>query len=86
MPRHRRPRHPPSAPGHPAQRGRTSERGRPHADEELLYAPAAAAAAAATPLDARDSRRWGGGGLGGLASERFPRDARHPLTQQPYGA
>ena len=30
--------------------------------------------------------RWGGGILGGLAILRFPLDARHPLTQQLYGA
>ena len=109
MPRHRRPRYYPSAPGHPeqhgsrpcrprpepeehpsrhntAQRVRTIERWLHHAEEELLYAPEAAEEAAATPLDARYSLRWGAGGLGVLAIEPFPLDARHPLTQQPYGA
>jgi hypothetical protein len=57
-----------------------------HAEEELLYAPDAAEEAAAMPLDARYYLRWGGDGLGLLAIERFPMDARHPLTQQPYGA
>jgi hypothetical protein len=57
-----------------------------HAEEELLYAPDAQGEAAATSLDARSSLRWGGGGLGMLAIKRFPLDARHPLTQQPYGA
>ena len=108
MPRHRRPRLHPSAPGHPEQHGRRPCRPRPepeeqpsrrdttqrlrtierwlhHAEEELLYAPDAAEEAAA-PLDARYYLRWGGGSLGVLAIERFPIDARHPLTQQPYGA
>src|SRR5262247_2043933 len=65
---------------------RTIERWLHHAEEELLYAPDAQSEAAATSLDARSSLRWGGGGLGMLAIERFPMDARHPLTQQPYGA
>jgi len=65
---------------------RTIERWLHHAEEELLYAPEAAEEAAATPLDARYSLRWGAGGLGVLAIEPFPLDARHPLTQQPYGA
>src|SRR4029434_2500048 len=109
MPRHRRPRHHPSAPWHPeehasmpcqprpeaeeapqrsdtAQRLRTIERWLHHAEEELLYAPDAQAETAATSLDARYYLRWGGGVLGVLAIERFPMDARHPLTQQPYGA
>jgi hypothetical protein len=68
-----------------AQRLRTIERWLHHAEEELLYAPDAAEEAAAMPLDARYHLRWGGGGLGLLAIARFPMDARHPLTQQPYG-
>jgi len=52
----------------------------------LLYTPYATEEAAATPLDARYYLRWGGGVLGILAIIRFPMDARHPLTQQPYGA
>ena len=67
-------------------RVRTIERWLHHAEEELLYAPAAAEEAAAAPRDARYSLRWGGGVLGVLAIERFPMGARHPLTQQPYGA
>ena len=59
-----------------AQRLRTIERWLHHAAEE----------AAALPLDARYYLRWGGGGLGVLAILRFPLDARHPVTQQPYGA
>ena len=69
-----------------AQHVRTIERWLHHAEEELLYAPDAQAETAATSLDARYSLRWGGGVLGVLAIERFPMDARHPLTQQPYGA
>jgi hypothetical protein len=69
-----------------AQRVRMIERWLHHAEEELLYAPDAAEEAAAMPLDARYSLRWSGGVLGVLAIERFPIDARHPLTQQPYGA
>jgi hypothetical protein len=65
---------------------RTIERWLHHAEDELLYTPDAQGEAAATPLDARYYFRWGGGGLGVLAIERFPMDARHPLTQQPYGA
>src|SRR5262249_47188952 len=65
---------------------RAIERWLHHADEELLYAPDAAEEAAATSLDARHYLRWGGGSLGVLAILRFPMDARHPLTQQPYGA
>jgi hypothetical protein len=57
-----------------------------HAEEEILYAPDAAEEATATPLDARYYLRWGAGGLGVLAIERFPLEARHVLTQQPYGA
>jgi hypothetical protein len=68
------------------QRLRTIERWLHHAEEELLYAPDAAEEAAAPSLDARYYLRWGGGVLGVLAIERFPMDARHPLTQQPYGA
>ncbi len=69
-----------------AQRVRMIERWLHHAEEELLYAPDAAEEAAAMPLDARYSLRWGSGSLGVLAIVRFPMDARHPLTQQPYGA
>jgi hypothetical protein len=69
-----------------AQRLRTIERWLHHAEEELLYAPDAAEEAAASPHDARYYLRWGRGGLGVLAIIRFPLDARHPLTQQPYGA
>jgi hypothetical protein len=69
-----------------AQRVRMIERWLHHAEEEILYAPDAAEEAAAPPLDARYSLRWGGGVLGLLAILRFPMDARHPLTQQPYGA
>ena len=69
-----------------AQRVRTIERWLHHAEEELLYAPDAQGETAATSLDARYSLRWGGGGLGVLAIMRFPMDARHPLTQQLYGA
>jgi hypothetical protein len=72
--------------GDTAQRLRTIERWLHHAEDELLYTPDAQGEAAATPLDARYYLRWGGGGLGVLAIERFPMDARHPLTQQPYGA
>jgi hypothetical protein len=57
-----------------------------HAEEELLYAPDASEEAAATLLDARYCLRWGVGGIGGLAILRFPVDARHPVTQTPYGA
>jgi hypothetical protein len=57
-----------------------------HAEDELLYAPDAAEEAAAPTLDARYYLRWSGGVLGVLAIERFPMDARHPLTQQLYGA
>ena len=69
-----------------AQRLRTIERWLHHAEEELLYTPDAQGEAAATPLDARYYLCWGGGGMGILAIVRFPMDARHPLTQQPYGA
>src|SRR5499427_3757391 len=72
--------------GDTTQRLRTIERWLHHAEEELLYAPDAAEEAAAPPLDARYYLRWGGGSLGALAILRFPMDARHPLTQQPYGA
>ena len=68
------------------QRLRTIERWLHHAEEELLYTPDATEEAAATPLDARYYLRWGGGVLGGLVMLRVPMDARHPLTQQPYGA
>ena len=72
--------------GDAAQRLRTIERWLHRAEEEILYAPDAAEEAAATSLDARYYLRWGGGGMGVLTIERFPMDARHPLTQQPYGA
>ena len=72
--------------GDTAQRLRTIERWLHHAEEDLLYAPDAAEEAAATLLDSRYYLRWGGGGLGVLAILRFPMDARHPLTQQRYGA
>jgi hypothetical protein len=72
--------------GDTTQRLSTIERWLHHAEEELLYAPDAAEEAAAAPLDARYYLCWGGGVLGVLAIERFPMDARHPLTQQPYGA
>jgi len=72
--------------GNTAQRLRTIERWLHHAEDELLYAPDAAEEAAVTPLDARYYLRWGAGSLGVLAILRFPMDARHPLTQQPYGA
>jgi len=72
--------------GDTAQLLRTIERWLHHAEEELLYAPDASEEAAATPLDARYSLRWGGGGMGVLAILRFPMDARHPVAQKPYGA
>jgi hypothetical protein len=72
--------------GDTTQRLRTIERWLHHADDELLYAPDAQGEAAATSLDARYYLRWGGGILGVLAILRFPLDARHPLTQQLYGA
>ena len=72
--------------GDTTQRLSTIERWLHHAEEELLYAPDAAEEAAAPSLDARYYLRWGGGGMGVLTIERFPMDARHPLTQQPYGA
>ena len=48
--------------------------------------PDAQGEAVATPLDARYSLRWGGGGMGVLAIVRFPMDVRHPVAQKPYGA
>jgi hypothetical protein len=69
-----------------AQRLRTIERWLHHAEDELLYAPDAAEEDAVTSLDARYYLRWGAGSLGVLAIVRFPMDARHPLTQQPYEA
>jgi hypothetical protein len=69
-----------------AQRLRTIERWLHHAEDELLYAPDVAEEAAVTLLDARYYLRWGAGSLGVLAIVRFPLDARHPLTQQLYGA
>jgi hypothetical protein len=68
------------------QRFRTIERWLQRTEEELLYAPDAAEAVAATLCDVRYYLRWGAGGLGVLAILRFPMDARHPVTQQPYGA
>ena len=72
--------------GDTAQRLRTIERWLHHAEEELLYTPDVAEEAAAPLLDARYYLRWGTGSLGVLAILRFPMDAWHPLTQQPYGA
>ena len=72
--------------GDTARRLRTIERWLHRAGEALLYTPDAPGEAAPTPLDARYYLRWGGGSLGILAIARFPMDARHPLTQQPYGA
>ena len=72
--------------GDTTQRVRTIERWLHHAEEELLYVPDAAEEVAATLCDARYYLCWGEGGLGVLAILRFPMDARHPLTQQPYGA
>jgi hypothetical protein len=72
--------------GDTTQRLSTIERWLHHAEEELLYAPDAQGETAATSLDARYYLCWGGGVLGVLAILRFPMDARHPLTQQPYGA
>jgi hypothetical protein len=69
-----------------AQHVRTIERWLHHAEEELLYTPDVAEEAAAPLLDARYYLRWGTGSLGILAILRFPMDAWHPLTQQPYGA
>jgi hypothetical protein len=72
--------------GDTVQLVRTIERCLYHAEEDLLYAPDAAEEAAATPFHARYYFHWGGGVLEVLAIERFPMDARHPLTQKPYGA
>jgi hypothetical protein len=72
--------------GDTTQRLRTIARWLQHAEEELLYAPDAQGETAATSLDARYYLRWGAGSLGVLAILRFPMDARHPVTQQPYGA
>jgi hypothetical protein len=72
--------------GDTTQRLRTIERWLHHAEDELLYAPDATEEAAATLCDARYYLRRGGGVLGVLAILRFPLDARHPMTQQPYGA
>jgi hypothetical protein len=69
-----------------AQRLRTIERWLQHAEEEILYAPDAQGEAVVMPLDARYYLCWGGGGMGLLAIVRFPMDARHPVTQKPYGA
>ena len=72
--------------GDTTRRLHTIERWLHHAEEELLYAPDAAEEAAATPLDARYYLYWGGGVLGVLAILRFPMDAWHPVSQQPYRA
>ena len=72
--------------GATAQRLRTIERWLQHAEDELLYAPDASEEAAAPSLDARYYLRWSAGSLGVLAILRFPVDARHPVTQTPYGA
>ena len=72
--------------GDTAQRLRTIERWLHRAEEEILYTPDAAEEAASPSLDAWYYLRWGGGGMGVLAIERFPMDARHPLTQRLYGA
>jgi hypothetical protein len=72
--------------GDTTQRLSTIERWLHHAEEELLYAPDAQGETAAASLDARYYLCWDGGVLGVLAILRFPMDARHPLTQQPYGA
>jgi len=69
-----------------SHRLRAIERWLQHADEELLYAPDAAEEAAALSDDARYYLRWSAGSLGLLAILRFPVDARHPVTQTPYGA
>jgi hypothetical protein len=55
-------------------------------DDELLYTPDALGEAAMTSYEARYYYSWGAGGLGVLAILRFPLDARHPETQQPYAA
>ena len=68
------------------RRLRTIARWLHHVEDELLYAPDAQGETAATSLDARYYLRWGGGGLGVLAIERFPLDARHPVAHKPYGA
>jgi len=69
-----------------SHRLRVIERWLQHAEEELLYMPDASEEATATPLDARYYLRWGAGSIGVLAILRFPVDARHPVTQTPYGA
>src|SRR5262245_20557412 len=69
-----------------SHRLRTIERWLQHAEDELPYEPDALGEAAATSLDARYYLRWGAGGMGVLAILRFPVDARHPVTQTPYGA
>src|ERR1700746_3662211 len=69
-----------------SHRLRVIERWLPHAEEELLYTPDASEEATATPLDVRYYLRWGAGSIGVLAILRFPVDARHPVTQTPYGA
>jgi hypothetical protein len=72
--------------GDTTRRLHTIERWLHHAEDELLYVPDAAEEVAATLCDARYYLRWGEGGLGVLAMLRFSMDARHPVTQQPYGA
>ena len=69
-----------------SHRLRAIERWLQHAEDELLYTPDVQGEAASTPLDARYYLCWGGGGMGVLAIVRFPMDARHPVTQKPYGA
>jgi hypothetical protein len=69
-----------------SHRLRAIERWLQHAEDELLYAPDALDEAAATSIEARYYLRWGAGGMGVLAILRFPIDARHPVTQTPYGA
>jgi hypothetical protein len=69
-----------------SHRLRAIERWLQHAEDELLYAPDASEEAAAPSLDARYYLRWSAGSLGVLAILRFPVDARHPVTQTPYGA
>src|SRR5262249_59017441 len=39
-----------------------------------------------SPRPVLPSLHWGAGSLGLLAILRFPVDARHPVTQTPYGA
>jgi hypothetical protein len=69
-----------------APRVRAIERWLQRTEDELLYTPDAPSEAAAPSLDARYYHCWGTCGTGILAILRFPVDARHPATQQPYGA